>query len=375
MKRALKRIKVVLVALLSLVSLLVLAVLGFLTWAPQIGQVPQGEDLHRVSQSPHWKGGRFVNLIPTSTASLSDLWSTLGDYINAENTAPDDSLPVSFALIEGQHDSLSYITWYGHSAFLIELNQSKILIDPMLGDYAAPLSFGSKRFPYKEAIPIENLKDIDAVIISHDHYDHLDYPTIKKIQGEVKHWYTALGVGSHLKRWGIAAEQITELDWWQEASLGELRFAACPARHFSGRSLFNQNSSQWASWYILGADKKLYFSGDGGYGPHFKAIYARYGSPDFAMLECGQYNKAWADIHMMPEQSVQAGEDLNAHLIMPIHWGAFSLAMHEWLDPIERFKLEAQRRGIPLAHPMIGERFALESLPEFKEWWLKKKPD
>lgn len=355
--------------LISLIALFVLAVVLFLQFAPQIGEKPKGEDLERISQSPHWKDGKFVNIIPTKMAGFSDVISTMGEYFNAINTAPKDSLETYFGANKEVIDSLTYITWYGHSAFLFEMDGKKILIDPMLGDYAAPLSFGSKRYPYKKAIPIDELKDIDAVILSHDHYDHLDYPTIQKIKGEVKHWYTALGLGSHLKSWGIAADAITELDWWQESQLEEFRLVACPSRHFSGRSLVGQSSTQWASWYIMSANRKIYFSGDGGYGPHFKEIEARYGAPDFAMLECGQYNKAWSDIHMMPEQSVKAGHDMKAKLIMPIHWGAFTLAMHEWTDPIERFKAEAVNLDMEMIHPMIGERFALEKDRPLTEWW------
>lgn len=369
MRRFWRFLKRLFLIILIVLGLFALAVVLFLKFAPQIGQVPEGKDLERISASPNWEDGKFVNLTPTAMATFSAAMKTMNEYFSSENTSPSDSLEVRFGRNKESIDSLSYITWYGHSSFLMELSGKKILIDPMLGDYAAPISFGSRRFPYKEAIPIDELKDIDAVIFSHDHYDHLDYPTVLAIQGEVKHWYTALGVGSHLKKWGVAAEIITELDWWQETELGNIKLAACPSRHFSGRSMFSQSSSQWASWVIQSPNVNLFFSGDGGYGSHFQEIGSTYGPFDFAMMECGQYNTAWSEIHMMPEESVMAGVDLKAKLLMPIHWGAFQLAMHTWTDPIERFKAKAEELDREIIHPMIGERFALEKDRPRTEWW------
>lgn len=244
-----------------------------------------------------------------------------------------------------------------------------MLIDPMLSEYAAPIDFGSKRFPYKEPIPIEELTDIDAMILSHDHYDHLDYKTVLALADEVGHYYTALGVGSHLKYWGVAEGDITELDWYEEAELDGLTFIAAPSRHFSGRGLTDRFTTQWASWIVKSAHQNIYFSGDGGYGDHFLEIGEKYGPFDIAFMECGQYNKAWPEIHMMPEQSVQAGLDVRAEVIMPIHWGAFQLAIHEWTDPIIRFKAAADSLKVPVMHPYIGERVILGEAHSTDEWW------
>lgn len=369
MRAILKFFKRVFLFILSLVVLFVIAVVLFVNFAPQIGQTPKGDDLQRIAQSPHWRGGKFENLIPTSEGELKDVLGTLKDFFTAKHTNPDKELPVKFGLETAQVDTLSYITWYGHSAFLIELQGKRILIDPMLGDYSAPISFGAKRFPYQKAIPIDSLPFVDILILSHDHYDHLDYPSILKLKDRVGHYYTALGVGAHLKSWGIAEDKITELDWWESASLAGIDLIACPARHFSGRG-FSRNKSQWASWVIRSSERSIYFSGDGGYGPHFKEIGAKYGPFDFAMMECGQYNPAWSQIHMMPEESVQAGLDVKAKLMMPIHWGAFKLSLHTWTDPITRFKQRAEELQADYIHPMVGERFALEKDRPLKEWWL-----
>lgn len=355
--------------LLVLLGLFSAAVILFLLFEPAVGQAPKGEDLERIAQSPNYADGKFINQLPTQEGSLKTIWENRDKFFGNKNTSPTDSLPVKFGPFPSLADTQARITWYGHSAFLIEIGGQRVLIDPMLGEFAAPISLGANRFPYQAAIPFEDLTDIDLLIISHDHYDHLDYPSILALKDQVKHFVTPLGVGSHLKSWGIEAAKITELDWWEEAEFASLKLAATPARHFSGRSLWKRNSSQWASWVIRSEQRKIYFSGDGGYGPHFKEIGEKYGPFDLSFLECGQYNEAWSQIHMMPEESVQAGVDLKSELIMPIHWGAFALAMHEWTDPILRFQRTAQELAIPMVHPFIGESFVLgEDYPR-EEWW------
>ena len=370
MKKLFKIIKRLFLGLLILLVLFVMAVIIFVNTAPQIGQKPEGDDLERISQSHNYGDGGFVNLIETKMGSFVDMMGTLPEFLFGENGSPKQPLPVKF----GENktpivDSLCFVTWYGHSAFLFEIEGKRILIDPMLGDASAPVSFGTRRFPYQRPIPIEELTNIDAVILSHDHYDHLDYGTVIKLKDEVANFYTALGVGSHLKYWGVAAEKITELDWWETARLDSIELVACPARHFSGRGLTDNNATQWASWAIIGLHQKLYFSGDGGYGPHFKEIGEKYGPFDLAMMECGQYNEAWEAIHMMPEQSVLAGTEVKGKLIMPIHWGAFELSVHTWTEPIVRFKAETEKLKASMVHPYIGERFQLGKDFPNEEWW------
>lgn len=355
---------------IALIVALVVGVLIFVGTAPQFGQPPNGEHRERLNESPHYEDGKFINLIETKMGSFGEMMGTLPEFFFGKNKSPKDTLPTKYSFNNGiEVDSLCYITWYGHSAFLLEMNGRRILIDPMLGKTAAPTSFGSARFPNDEPVPLEAITDIDLMILSHDHYDHLDYASIMHLKDHVGHFYTALGVGSHLRSWGIAEEKITELDWWEEALSDELTLVACPARHFSGRGLFDRNATQWASWVIRSGDHNIYFSGDGGYGPHFKEIGEKYGPFDFAMLECGQYNKAWHAIHMFPEESVDAGLDVKAKLAMPIHWGAFTLAIHTWTDPIIRFREAAERKGLPMVHPYIGERFKLGLDFPREEWW------
>ncbi len=358
--------------LLSTLGILLLLVGGglvFVNTSSQFGQNPKGADLERMKKSPLHNGTQFVNPQKIEMDMIKGIMS-LPRFLSLKNGSPDKALPVKFGDDKRPAvDSACFVTWYGHSAFLIEMNGKRILIDPMLGDVASPLPFGSSRYTYERPIPLDEITDIDMMIISHDHYDHLDYPSIKKLKDRVAHFFTPLGVGSHLRSWGVDSSQITEFDWWDESKYEGIRLVACPARHFSGRGIGDNNKTLWASWIIESEHSKLYFSGDGGYGPHFKEIGEREGPFDLAMMECGQYDSAWAQIHMMPEESVQGGLDVKAKILMPIHWGAFQLGIHTWTDPIERFTAKSEELNAQSVHPIIGERFLVGmDLPK-STWW------
>ena len=364
--------------LMSIVVFFIVVGVGitlFVTFAPQFGQKPEGSDLERIKQSEHYGEGEFVNLIETSMdMKVSKIPGLLWGFLSPpKGKNPSKPLPTDWEEgNETQIDSLSYITWFGHSAVMLEIDKKVILIDPMLGPSSAPVSFMTKRFAYEEPINIEEISHVDAIIISHDHYDHLDYESILTLKDKTDHFFTALGVGSHLKLWGVPEEKITELDWWQNAEFEGLNFTAAPARHFSGRGITDRNKTQWASWVVEGSKDKIYFSGDGGYGPHFKEIGERLGPFKFAMVECGQYNEMWSAIHMMPEQSVRAGLDVKGETLMPIHWGAFDLAPHVWQDPILRFTQKANDLNANYVTPTIGERFVVGVDQPRDEWWIMK---
>ncbi|MEM7367747.1 MAG: MBL fold metallo-hydrolase [Bacteroidota bacterium] len=362
-------------SLLLILSVFVLGVIGFIRFSPQFGAPPKTEEHDRIRNSSNYEGGQFVNQVETRMEmGFSKMLAAIREYRDARNITPKDSLPVRFSeqpvtLRSMDADTSVFVTWFGHSAVLVELEGKRILLDPMLGEASSPLPFISTRFPYQEPIDMAQFTDIDAVVISHDHYDHLDYPTILQIQDDVGHFFTALGVGSHLKSWGVPEEKITELDWWESAELDNLTFTATPNRHFSGRGLTDRNKTQWASWVLTGEHNNLFFSGDGGYAGHFKEIGEAYGPFDLTMIECGQYNEKWSEIHMMPEQSVQAHLDLKGTLMMPIHWGAFNLAIHSWTDPVLRAKAEAEKHDVSITHPYIGERFRLGDPVPVVDWW------
>jgi L-ascorbate metabolism protein UlaG (beta-lactamase superfamily) len=343
--------------------------------SPQFGAEAKGARLEKIKKSPNFAYGEFQNPVATSMdigfKGYVKLISTRL-FGETDDQRPDWEIPVhkiDKSSFETVQDTATVITWLGHSAFLIEIDGKRLLLDPMLGDIASPISFlGPRRF---SALPIavDELPRIDAVMISHDHYDHLDYGSIQQLAKKASHFYVALWVGAHLERWGVPAAKITEMDWWQETTFQGLRFVATPSRHFSGRGLTDRMKTLWASWVIQGRNDRIFFSGDSGYFDGFREIGERYGPFDITLMECGQYNELWPNIHMMPEQTVQAHLDLKGKLLMPIHWGAFTLAMHSWTEPIERAKKNAKELQVPITTPHIGEPVMLHQKVPKQDWW------
>lgn len=266
----------------------------------------------------------------------------------------------------------SRLLWFGHSSFLLQLNGKNIFIDPMLTAVAAPHPWlGANRFNAQSPLDFDEIPDLDAIIISHDHYDHLDHESILQLKDRTTHFYVPLGVGVHLESWGINSDRITELDWWQETSLDDIQLVCTPLQHFSGRKLRNGQSTLWSSWVIKTDSESLFFSGDSGYADHFKEIGEKYGPFDLALMECGQYDQRWSDIHMLPEQTAQAGVDVKADVIMPIHWGSFKLALHSWKDPIQRVTRQANTLNLPVITPQIGEWIPLINTDnkQYNKWY------
>jgi L-ascorbate metabolism protein UlaG (beta-lactamase superfamily) len=358
------------IPVLLILCVIVLSVYLLLKFYPAFGQKPSQS---KVQDSPQYSNGSFKNSIPTS---MSTDWKTsftmIRDMFNRNtNRKPKGALSISeFPTLSHPHDKTN-ITWFGHSASMIEIEGKHLLLDPMFGDAPSPFPWiGGKRYSRRLPFSIEDLPKIDAVIFSHDHYDHLDYGTIQKLRDRVLQFFVPIGVRSHLERWGIDPDIIIELDWWQEFEFQGLTLAAAPARHFSGRSLHDRNSTLWCSWVIKGRESNIFFSGDSGYGPHFKEIGERYGPFDLTLMECGQYDPRWAPIHMLPEETVQAHKDVKGTLLLPIHWGAFTLSFHEWTDPIKRVTKAGEKEGIRILTPMIGETVILNEDPyPAHKWW------
>ncbi len=363
------------IIILSLIVLLILTVILFVNFSPEFGGSISKEQKTIYVKSENFEEGKFVNTQDVQlNMSFGDMRKSLVGYFNPiPNTVPKNNISVE------KIDSLNIVNykdktrmiWFGHSTFLVQMEGKTILIDPMFGKVPAPHPMlGTNRFSKELPIEIEKMPKIDAVIISHDHYDHLDYGSIKKLKDKVAKFYVPLGVGTHLVEWGIAKEKIIELDWWQNAQLDDLTFTCTPAQHFSGRGLNDRSSTLWSSWVIQSKLENIFFSGDSGYGPHFKEIGNKFGPFDFAMMECGQYNELWSDIHMFPEETAQAALDVKAKMVMPIHWGAFKLGMHSWTDPVERVSAKAQELGVNLIIPKIGEEIQIiENLKIDSSWW------
>ncbi len=334
------------------------------------GKLPSGERLKRIKASPHYQNGSFQNLSKTNAmAEDASFFKTMREFLNKpKDVSPPAVLPsvkLNLKTIKGHAPT---VVWFGHSSYLVKINGQTILVDPVFSGNAAPVSCMVRAFKGADVYGVDDLPEIDVLLITHDHYDHLDYKTVKKVAGRVKKVCCSLGVGSHLEHWGYDPAMINELDWWETFKNHGLSFTAVPGRHFSGRGI-KRGQSLW-SGFVLKSDRySLFLGGDSGYDSHFKKIGGEFGPFDLAILESGQYNKAWPHIHMMPEQTVQASIDLGAKILLPVHWAKFSLAMHPWTDPIERVIKAAEQLNVELSTPMIGEPLILGEVIPRSSWW------
>ncbi|GAB3995349.1 MBL fold metallo-hydrolase [Spirosoma daeguense] len=335
------------------------------------GSDPATTRLERIKHSPNYRDGMFQNLELTPTlregASYSAVfWENLN---KPKNNVPPLPIPSTKTDLKALTDDKPTIVWFGHSSYLIKSKGVTLLMDPVFSGNASPVSFFGHAFAGSNSYDVDDMPDIDMLVLSHDHYDHLDYKTIVKLIPKVKKFYTALGVGAHLERWGVPADKIVEFDWWESNTVSpEISITAVPARHFSGRSL-TRGKTLWTAFALKLHGYNLYLGGDSGYGKHFQEIGDKYGPFDIAILECGQYGKDWPNIHMMPEEVPLAAQDLRARIILPVHWAKFSLAMHPWNEPIQRMLKKAGQVGMDVTTPRIGEPVVLSSVYPRSVWW------
>jgi len=315
---------------------------------------------------------RFRNHQAPKPMTIMGLAQLCGRYLFARPAVPAPIRPFPVCkltvsqLLSSPADTLYRL---GHSTLLLKLNGEFWLTDPVFAKRASPLQWvGPKRFHEPPLIP-EQLPALKGIIISHNHYDHLDEYSIKLLASRCEHFYVPLGVGQTLQQWGVSAEAITEFDWWQSIQVGDTQLVATPARHFSGRGLFDTDRSLWCSWVIRSSQFSLFFSGDTGYFDGFKEIGAAYGPFDVTCIETGAYDHSWPDVHMWPEQSLQAHLDLGGRYMLPIHNGTFDLALHNWFEPFERITALAASESVALLMPQIGEAVQLASPPNWYPWW------
>jgi len=346
----------------------------------ELGKSPRGADLMKIEKSKHFDKvkGRFFNIetqVTTQDEKKGFDWQLMKDWFSSGvDRVPLAKLPehkpdlADFAQGAGQLKTI----WLGHSSFLVNIDNNIILVDPVFSSAASPIKSLVKRFQ-EPVLTLEALPEIDYILISHDHYDHLDMKSIKHFADKTVKFITPLGVGSHLKKWGVAQSKIIEKDWWQTVDFDGIKFIATPAHHFSGRNGLDSNSTLWASWVIQSESHNVYFSGDSGYGSHFRDIGDKYGPFDVAFIESGQYNEKWQDVHMLPSEGVKAFKDLKAEKYFPIHWGMFELALHTWYDPVEQLYALSKQENFDLLTPKIGQLVNIDQAVISELWWQQNR--
>jgi L-ascorbate metabolism protein UlaG (beta-lactamase superfamily) len=337
-----------------------------------IGKTPSGERLKKVQQSPNYRDNIFQNISITEVMTeKGDFFKVFKKFLNKPKTViPPKALPSVKTNLKNLPDGKPVLVWFGHSSYLIKINGKHILVDPVFSGYASPFNFkATKNFAGSNVYSVDDMPPIDILLITHDHYDHLDYKTVLKLNSKTKYIITSMGVASHLEYWGFDMKKVTELDWNDSIEKIEgLKFTSAPARHFSGRGI-KRAKTLWASFILKTKDHSIYLGADSGYDRHFKEIGEKHGPFDLAILESGQYNEAWKSIHMMPEETVQASLDLKAKALLPVHWGKFSLSLHPWNEPIERVVKEAEKLNVTITTPMIGEPIVIGEKYPAKKWW------
>lgn len=339
---------------------------------PQFGKAPSGERLERILKSPHYKNGRFDNLnsmpqLAEDTSMPEVMFRFLfGKFPNKIPQRPFNFEKTDLKSLDPNENAF---IWMGHSSYFLQIDGKKILVDPVFSGNASPFSFTTKAFEGTDLYTTNDFPELDYLIITHDHWDHLDYETVLKLFPKTKKIITGLGTGEHLEYWGYNPKNMVELDWFESSDLGEgFKVTAEPARHFSGRGL-KRDQAIWASFVFETPNQRVYIGGDSGYDNHFKKIGEKYGSFDLAILENGQYNKDWRYIHMMPGDHIKAMEDLNAKRMIPVHNSKFALATHPWKEPLEKI-MELNTENKRILTPKIGEKTDyLNDDENYEQWW------
>lgn len=340
----------------------------------QFGKTPSGKRLERIQRSPNFKNGKFQNLSKTPTlAEGHNYFSVIYEayFKKKPRHYPTDIIPSVKTDLKNLSPDGDVLVWFGHSSYFMQIDGKRFLVDPVFSGSASPIPGTLKAFKGTNVYTVEDLPEIDYLFITHDHYDHLDYKTIIALTGKTKKVICGLGVGSHLEYWGYDSGKIIESDWNEKIEL-ENGFTAFvePARHFSGRGL-STNKTLWVSYILQTPTMKIYMGGDSGYDTHYAVIGDKHGPFDLAILDNGQYNKAWKYIHNLPEDVLKAAQDLKTKRVLPVHSSKFALGSHAWDEPLMKLTDLNQSYNISLVTPMIGEAVLLKDrTPQFKQWWI-----
>ena len=340
---------------------------------PQFGASARGARLERMQQSKHYKNGQFQNLSPTPPLTKGSSYGrVMYDFMfhRDPRNKPGRTIPSVKTDLQKLNPHEDILVWFGHSSYFLQVSGKRFLIDPVFGGNASPLPGSNRSFVGADIYLPADMPEIDYLLITHDHYDHLDHRMLKELRPKIKQVVCGLGVGAHFERWGYSEPQIREMDWYEEWKIGDsLTLRAMPARHFSGRS-FKRNVTLWCSYILQSPQLNLYLGGDSGYDTHFKQIGEQYGPFDLALLDNGQHNPAWRAIHMFPDEVLQAATDLRAKKVLPGHSGKFAMAMHAWDEPLNSITRLNEMAGHTLITPRIGEPvFLRDSTQQFERWW------
>ncbi|MBC7904155.1 MAG: MBL fold metallo-hydrolase [Gemmatimonadaceae bacterium] len=356
---------------LIILVLIVASVYAFLQH-PKFGKAASGSRLKRIQSSTNFRDGSFQNISKTPSLTEGVKMSTVlvqFFFQKSKRSKPALKLPSKKSDLKTLDPNKNLLVWFGHSSYFLQVDGIKMLVDPVFSGSASPIPITTKSFFGTDVYSVEDMPEIDLLFITHDHWDHLDYETVKKLKPKVKKIVTGLGVGEHLEFWGYDENIIAEMDWNEQVEpLPGFQVNTIPARHFSGRS-FRRNRSLWVSFALATPTMKIFIGGDSGYDTHFKKAGDAFGPFDLVILEDGQYDQNWKYIHMMPEEVVQAAKDLKAKMLLPVHWGKFSLSLHDWDAPVIRVRAAAQKEGMEVLSPMIGQVVYFDDVPGFEEWW------
>ena len=357
----------------GLVAVAALAVWASTGFGRSLGGTLDGSRLAEAERWDNFEAGVFVNLEETPLAAPGRDADQITRYFTVDSVrTPPSPMPIEPRTASDFASPPSYglqVVWVGHSTSIVDINGVRVLIDPMLSHRASPSPWmGPSRY-HALPLPLDELPEVDIAVVSHDHYDHLDMPTVEALAAQGTVFVVPLGIGAHLEAWDVPADQIVDLTWWAFHDIGPVRVHCVPARHYSGRGPFDQNEALWSGWVLEGRDRSLYYSGDTGPGDHFAAIGRMLGPFDITLVKIGEYDETWPFIHIDPEEAVQAHLDARGTLLVPVHWGTFNLAYHDWDEPIRRVTAAARGAGVAIGTPRPGGRVVAGEPPPTEAWW------